>query len=241
MTVAYLANAAAIVVACWALWVRRHAFGSRWDGPITLGIAFFALGAVLDSPWPEVAAASYPLTGKFYLLNCAGHVSYLFGATRGLKAVALRLVPDQAIGGFMRRRILAPVGLASAVMLLCLVCSPATAAMPAANLYFVPADGWLVAYWIAYFITLTGLNAVAVYGAFALRNDARASTHDLLIGATTMGTLACWGFFAAIVTGQRRLIETVAWPGSQVAIMAGALALAVSWRRRAAALGRRMQ
>lgn len=108
------------------------------------------LGPVLDSPWPGAAAASFPLIGKYYLLNCLGHISYLLGATRGLNAVALRLLPDQAIDPFMRTKIVAPTLLTSAAMLVCLGQSPATSTMPASNLYFVAPDGWLSAYWVTY-------------------------------------------------------------------------------------------
>ena len=241
MTALRVVNALVLVVAPWALWVRRDTVNSRWDAPITAGIALFALGAALDSPWPNVAAASFPLIGKFYLLNCLGHVSDLLGATRGLKAVALRLMPNDAIGPFMRTRIMAPVLLASGVMLVCLLQSPATSAMPAENLYFVAPDGWLLAYWVTYFTALTGLNAVAIYGSITLRSAPRSTTHDLLVGATALGTLSGWGFFAAIVTGAHRLIETAAWPGTQIAIIGGAVACALSWRHRATALGRRIQ
>lgn len=240
MTFIYIVNALAVLVAIWALWVRRDTVHSRWDAPISAGIALFALGAALDSPWAAAATASFPLTGKYYLLNWLGHLSYLLGATRGLKAVALRLMPDDAIGGFMKTRVLPPVLLASTVMLACLLISPRSSDLPAANLYFVAPDGWLVAYWATYFAALTGLNAAAVYGAFTLRSGPRSTTHDLLVGATALGTLACWGFFAAIVTGQDRLIETLAWPGSQIAIIAGAVACALSWRHRAAALSGRL-
>lgn len=241
MTFLYLSNALVLLIAPWALWVRRDTVHSRWDGPITAGVALFAIGAGLDSPWPTMAAASFPLTGKFYLLNCCGHICYLLGATRGLKAVALRLMSDHAIEGFMKTRVLPPVLLAAGVMVVCLLQSPRTADMSAANLYFVAPDGWLVAYWATYFLTMTGLNAVAMYGSFALRGSPRSPTHDLLVAATALGTLACWGFFVAIVTGQHRLIATVIWPGTQIAIIAGAIACALSWRHRRGELAQTIQ
>lgn len=241
MTFLCIVNALVLPVGVWALWVRRDTVRSRWDAPISAGIALFTIGATLDSPWAEAAEASFPLTGKFYVMNFFGHACYLLGATRGLKAVALRLMPDDALRVFMRTRILPPVLLAVGVMLACLVASPRTSELSAANLYFVAPDGWLVAYWVVYFLTLTGLNAVAIYGAFTLRSGPRSVTHDLLVAATALGTLACWGFLGAIVTGQHRLIEILAWPGSQIAIVAGAVACALSWRHRTAALSERMR
>lgn len=241
MTFLYIVNALVLPIAAWALWVRRDTIHSRWDGPITAGIALFAVGSALDSPSYELVAGSFPLTGKFYLMNYLGHVSYLLGATQGLKAVAQRLMPDDAIGPFMKTRILLPVLLASMFMLICFALSVQTSDPSAVNLYLVAPDGWLVAYWATYFLTLTGLNAVAVYGSFTLRSDARSRTHDALVAAAALGTLSLWGFFAAIVTGQQRLIEAVAWPASRLTIIAGAIACALSWRHRRAELSERMK
>jgi hypothetical protein len=222
--------------------VRRHTVGSQWDGPITAGIALFGLGAVLDSTWGLVAAVSFPLTGKFYLINAVGNVCYLLGATRGLKTVAVRLMSDDALKRFMKFRVMAPVLVASAFMLICVVRSPITSTMPAESLYFIKPDGWLVGYWLAYFLTLTGINSVAMYGAFVLRSGPRSLMHDPLVAATALGNLACWGFFAAIVTGQTWLVRNLNWPSAFLAIIAGAVALSIAWRHRVDELaGRRPQ
>lgn len=85
MALLYAANIAVVLVVAWSVWVRRETVHSRWDAPNTIAIALLGLGAVLDSPWSGIATASHALTGKYYLLNTFGHITYL-------AAVALSLV-----------------------------------------------------------------------------------------------------------------------------------------------------
>ena len=63
-----LANVVAVSLAAWAVWVRRVSIGAPWDVGITVGVALYGLGSTLESPWPQMAAASFALTGKYYLL-----------------------------------------------------------------------------------------------------------------------------------------------------------------------------
>ena len=240
MALLYVTQALALVATTWALWVRRDTIHSRWDGPITAGIALFGLGAALDSPWASVAASSFPLTGKFYLLNALGNICYLLGASRGLKTVVVRLLSGDALGRFMKFRIMIPVLSSSLVMLICVVQSPITSTMPAESLYFIRPDGWLAGYWVTYFLTLTGINTVAMWGARVLRSGPRSPMHDPLVAATALGTLACCGFFVAIVAGETGFIRNLIWPSAFIAISLGAVACGISWRHRTTELrGRR--
>ena len=54
-------------------------------------------------------------------------------------------------------------------------------------LFLVQPDGWLVAYWLTYFVSLGGVNVVVVYGALVLRGPARSVTHDHLTAALAVG------------------------------------------------------
>ena len=225
-----------VLVAAWAVWVRRDSLHSRWDSAITVAIALFAVGAMLDSPWPAVAASSFGVTGKHYVLTAVGHILYLAGATLGLKTVCLRLMSDEAIGALMRRRIMPAVIVAAIIMLVCVFASPATSVMSADSLYQVKPDGWLLTYWAAYFLTMTGLNAVAVYGATVLHRDADAIMVAPLAVATILGTLSCLGFLAAIIAGKTGLVYNLLWPAAYVAMIAGSVACALSWRYRMRAL-----
>jgi hypothetical protein len=234
MTALQLANVLAVTAAGWALWVRRHSFGSRWDGAITVGVALYGLGSALESAWPAVASASYPLTGKYYLLPVLGNISYLAGTAVGLKSFYVRLLPDAEIGRFMRTWIAPVVGLAASVMLLCTLVSPRTSTMPANYLYAVDLDGWLRLYFITYFVSATALLWAAVFGGWRLRDGANSGAVIPLMLIALVGSLACLGHLVATLTGHGA--PALALAGGYLATSVTALACGVYWRRRVNAM-----
>ena len=226
------ANAFAVLSAIWALWVRRYSFGSSWDGAISVGVALYGLGSALESPWPAVAAASFPLTGKYYLLPVLGNISYLAGTAMGLKSFYVRLLPDAEIGRFMRMRIMPVVVAAGTVMLLCAVASPMTATMPADHLYLVPLDGWLRMYFITYFVSVILLLGAAVFGGFRLLGGQSSGAAVPLMVIASVGSLACLGHLVAILTVGGHRVWMLALFGGYLATTVTALVCAVSWQRR---------
>lgn len=240
MTLLHAAYLFALAAMAWALWVRRDTIHSRWDSPMTGSVALYALGIALDSPWGWSSAASHPLTGKFYLLNTGAHICILLGACAGATAISRRLMPDDTQPAFTRTRILAPVCGAAAVMLVCVVASPVTSTMPAESLFLVRPDGWLVGYWLTFFVALSGVNGVIVYGALMLRRPNRSVTHDHLTVALAAGVVACAASFTVLITGQTGVFRAVVWPAGLLAIGVGAVATGISWKHRVAQLrGRR--
>lgn len=231
----YVANVVVLVVAAWALWERRLTFQSRWDAPITWGIALYGLGAALDSPWPGVAAASYPLTGKYYLPMGFGHICYLAGSV-GIKSIYQRLLPDDAIDRFTRRFITIPIAAAAAVMLICLVASPVTSTMSEANLYLVRPDGWLQVYWATFLGTLMALTLVSMYGLTRLRLDDRSVMLNLLIASQVIGTLAALAIGVGVLTNHVEITGLMVWPFVYAGIIGGAVAAVVAWRHRISVL-----
>lgn len=234
MPALHIANLLAVLAAGWALWVRRHSFGSRWDAGITVGVALYGLGSALESPWPAMAAASFPLTGKYYLLPALGNISYLAGTAVGLKSFYVRLLPDAEIGRFMRTWIAPVVAVAAAVMLFSAVASPQTSTMPAATLYGVPPDGWLRVYFATYFVSATVLLWAAVFGGWRLRDGANSGAVVPLMVIALVGSLACLGHLAATLTGHG--MPALALAGGYLATTATALACGVYWQRRVAAM-----
>lgn len=238
MAALYLANVAVVVIAAWAIWERRLTFQSQSDSPITYGILLFGLGAALDSPWPGVAAASYPLTGKYYLLMALGHICYLSGAAMGIKATYLRLVPDDAIGPFMRTRIAPLIAVAAILMAGCLVASPVTSTMPAAHLYLVKPDTWLSVYWIIFLGTFIVLELISMFGVNRLRSDPRSVMVNLLLASQFVGTLAILFIAFGILTNRSEIPRILVWPFAYAGIIGGAIAAVVSWRHRVASMFR---
>lgn len=232
MAALYLANVVVLVVAGWALWERRHSIHSRADAPITIGIALFALGAALDSPWPGVAAASYSLTGKFYLLMALGHISYIVGAGIGIKASFIRLMPDEYIGPFMRARVVPVVVIASTIMLVCITRSPLTSVMSVDHLYFAKPDLWLSGYWVAFIGALIALEGVSIYGGLHLRSDPRSVSVNFLITSQVVGIIGIMAIGFALVSGRWDTVRILVWPLAYAAIIGGAIAAVISWRHR---------
>ena len=225
------------MVAAWAVWERRVTFGSRIDSDATKSIALFGIGAALDSPWPEIAAASYPLTGRYYVLTMVGHLCYIIGAALVVKAIYLRLLPDDAIGPFMRKWIAPLVIGASAVMVISFAASGTTSRMPAAHLYLFGPDGWLTVYLIVHFSTTTLLGAIAGYGVYRLRPDPRAVMLNTLLAALMAaavfgGLMGGWG----VITGRIETPRLVGWLLTYTAFAVAMGASAVQWRHRVRAL-----
>lgn len=241
MAALYVANALCVIVAGWALWVRRSSFHSRWDAPITAGVALYGLAVALDSPWPGMAAASYPVTGKYYLLPALGHLCYLVGTAAGVKSVFIRLLPDGDIAPFMRTRITPAVTLAGAVMAVCVIASPVTSRIPADHLYGVPLDGWLRVYFITFFATFVALLWTAVFGGYRLREDPHSGAVVPLMWTASIGSLACLAALSGILRGRSEIVATWAWPVSYLATAAASVVCAVFWRRRIADLTRSVE
>ena len=236
MTSIYLANVLAVLVAAWAVWERRLAFRSRWDAPITWGIGLFGVGAALDSPWPDMAAASYPWTGKYFLLNTLGQICYLMGAAMGTKTIFLRLLSDDAIGPFMRRRIYPGIAAVATVMLTCLVASPVSSAMSAAHLYLMKPDGWLTVYWVDFLGGMMAMGVVSIYGLVSLRADPRSVMLNLLIASEVLGLFAIAAIGFGVLTDNDEIVRVLVWPCAYAGIIGGAMAAVYAWRHRIAML-----
>lgn len=232
----YAANVAVVLVAAWAVWERRLTFRSRFDASISYGIVLFGIGAALDSPWPEVARASHPLTGKYYLLMTAGHICYLSGAALGIRAIYQRLLTDREIRSFMRYRISPLITIAAVVMLICMVASPITSTMPADHLYLVQPDGWLIGYWIAFLGTFFVLELISMYGANQLRADPRSGMATWLVLSQAVGSLAILAIGFGVLTGRDEIPRFLVWPFAYLGIVGGSIAAVVAWRHRAASL-----
>lgn len=236
-----LANALAVLACIYAVWIRRMSFGSRWDAPLTVGVALYAAASALDAPWPDIAASSYPFTGKYYLLNTVGHICFLAGNAAGLRSVFMRLLPDDEIGTFMGTLVKPVVAIAATVMLVCVSASPITSAMPAHYLYAVPLDGWLRLYFCVYFLTMTATLWLAVFGGVRINLAPPGPGPAVpLLATATIGSVACLGFLTAILNGRADVITTL-WPLAYLTTTAAALTCAFAWRRRMATLNRREQ
>lgn len=233
MKILVIANIVAVLVAAWAAWeLRLTTFRSRWDSPKTMALILFALAAVLDSPWRLMSEASFSLTGRFYFLSVIGHICYLAACASGVKYIYLRLLPDAAIGPFVRRRLIPAVAGASAVMVVAFVASPLTSSLTADHLYLVRPGGWLKLYWLTFYGTLITILLVAMYGLHRLRADPRSVMLNLLQASLALGTLSAALSAVGLFTGHNETARLYAWPLTYAAIAVGAVAVVIAWRHR---------
>lgn len=230
MKILAIANVVVLLIAVWAVWQCRFSFRSHWDAPRTVALVFFALGVALDSPWRAFSEVS--LAGRYYTLTVIGHICYLIAGALGNKFIYIRLLPDTAIGPFMRTRIFPLILGAALVMVFSFGASPLTATMTADQLYLVRADGWLTVYWITYNTTLTVLFALGFYGVNRLRTDPRAVMLNLLLASLALAALSCVAGIWGVLAGLNEDVRLFAWPIAYAAIGTGSIAVVVSWRHR---------
>ena len=234
MAALYLGNVGVLVVVAWAVWQRRATLRSRWDAPLTVGLALRGVGVALDSPWPAVAAASAAVTGKYYLLNTFGHISFLTAAAVRNTGVYLRLMPGVRVWALMRTRVLPLVAVAAVIMLVCVVASPATSSMTAEHLYMLQPDRWLAAYWTVFLAAGVLQAIVALYGLVCLRRDPDAVglTAQTAASATSIAVYTLLG--VAILTEWLELPVVLLWPLAYAMIAVAAIVAVRMWRRRIA-------
>lgn len=233
MNVLVAANLVAVVVAAWAVWeCRLTTFRSRWDSPKKTALLLFALAAVLDSPFRAVSAASFDWTGRYYFFMVVGHVCYLTAAASGVKYVYLRLLPDAAIGSFVRKRMVPLVTVAAIVMVVSFFASPQTSTLRADHLYLLRPDRWLTVYWLTFYTALSALLLAAMYGINRLRADPRSVMLSLLMTSLVLGEVSVIVSAVGLFSGHNATARLVAWPITYAAIAIGSVAVVIAWRRR---------
>lgn len=233
LAVLRVAGLVVFAISAWSVWVRRLTFGSRFDMPITVAVALFGVGAALDAPWPATVEASHPLTGRYYLIGVIAHLCYVAGAAIAVGAGYRRLLPDDAIGPFLRRVVYPIAGTAAAVMITAAALTARTATVSADHLYLLGPDGWLKLYWVAHFGATTLFGAIASYGALHLRRDPRAVWLNLTLASLALAAVA-GGLFGGwvVITGRTGPAWLVAWLLTYAAFAGAAVASALQWMRR---------
>jgi hypothetical protein len=236
MTAVGVANVVLLVCVAWVVWELRLTFGSRFDSPITVGTVLFGAGVGLTAPWPVVAGVPVPFTGKYFVLIVIGQFCLLAAIVFGIKAVYLRLLSDEAMGPFMRRRIAPLIAVAAAALVICFVASSLTLTRPVDRPQFAPLDGWLAASWLMYFGILAVLGLILSYGVARLRRDPRSVMHRILLLSIVPASLSAVVIGYALVNSGHVYVWIAAWLINYAAFFGTAIAFVMQWRRRVRAL-----
>ena len=232
MTAVGVANIFLLVCVVWVVWERRLTFGSRFDSPITIGTVLFGAGVGLTSPWPVVAGFPFPFTGKYFALIVIGQFCLLAATVFGIKAVYLRLLADEALNRFFRRRIAPLTAVASVALMICFVASSLTLPRPVDRPAFGALDRWLAASWLVYFGILAVLGLILSYGVARLRKDPRSVMLRVLLLSMVPASLSALVIGYALVSSGDVNVWIVAWLINYVAFFGTAIAFVMQWRRR---------
>jgi len=236
MTAVGVANFVLLVYVVWVVWERRLTFGSRFDSPITIGAVLFGVGVGLTAPWPVVAGVHFPFTGMYLALIVIGQFCFLAAIGFGIKAVYMRLLSDEAMHPFMRRRIAPLVAVAGVALVICFVGSSLTLTRPGDRQSFASVDGWLAVCWLVYFGSLALLGLILSYGVARLRRDPRSVMHRFLLLSLVPASLSAVVIGYALVSRGDVNVWVVAWLINYAAFIGTTLSFVLQWRRRVGAL-----
>ena len=233
MTAFGIANVFLLAYVVWVIWERRLTFGSHFDSPITIGAVLFGVGVGLTTPWPVVAGVQFPLTGMYLALIVIGQFCFMAAISFGIKAVYMRLLPDEAMHPFIRRRIAPLVAVGSVALVICFVGSwPLTVTGPVDHQTFGSLDGWLAVSWLVYFGILAVLGLILSYGVAKLRRDPRSVMHRFLLLSLVPASLSALLIGYALVSEGDVNVWIAAWLINYAAFFGTTLSFVMQWRRR---------
>lgn len=232
MTALGVAKLFLLVGVALVVWERRLTFGSRFDSPITVGTVLFGAGVGLTAPWPVVAGVAFPFAGKNLALIVVGQFCFLAATGFGIKAVYLRLLSDEAIDPFMRRRIAPLIAVAGVALIMCFVGSSLSLPRPVGRPSFASLDGWLAVSWLVYFGILAMLGLILSYGVARLRRDPRSLMLRILLLSLVPASLSAVLIGYALVSSGHVNLWMAAWLINYVAFFGIAIAFVMQWRRR---------
>jgi hypothetical protein len=183
----------ALTTAAWAIRVRRFCWHISWERTTTSAIAQLALALVLIAPaaQPVTGRLFWEVTGYWHLDDLLGHILEL-GALVSSNIAGMMRMPSKR--RYIEPLLWQPLVVGTAVLMMLFLRSRVTHD-PGHDLFRLPHEGWLTAYWavlVALLVYYCGLNAWIAR--VHLRADPRAKT-------VALAWLACVGLGAIAVTG----------------------------------------
>jgi hypothetical protein len=148
----------------------------------------------------------------------------------------MRLLSDEAMHPFMRRRIAPLVAVAGVALVICFVGSSLTLNRPGDRQSFASVDGWLAVCWLVYFGFLAVLGLILSYGVARLRRDPRSVMHRFLLLSLVPASLSAVVIGYALVSRGDVNVWVVAWLINYAAFIGTTLSFVSQWRRRVGAL-----
>ena len=226
-----VALVAALAACGYALWARRHTWGSRWDANPSRVLVLIVCAGLLMSPLGPTFFD--PLVYRvFGLWNVAGLLAVLcmFGAVAAMfEHLTTRLADDDHARLLKRRHIMMPLKLS--LPLIVIVFCIADRGQPGYLDVFAPRGPWFGVYW-----ALIGALALYLFGftgrvLLALRGDPRsAASAQYYLVWVVFKVAAILAQLTSVLLGSAVTLPT--WIFAGVSTTAFAYASELSWRAR---------
>lgn len=218
------------VIAGYCVWMRRGAWGCRWELAGTVVAAAMFACLILISPVGSRALSTpiHALTGLWNVEDLLGHLVYLAALATLIHSLVYRINLDRP-EQFIRRRLEMPISLALPLLIGLFV-----VAVPDehySDLFQGSVGGMMTAYWVALCAAASYLLIQLVGLLWVVRRDPRSTaTANIYIAAIIVDS----GCVASIVVS--RIIPAyptaVTWTLLCVAASGYAIAPAYSWHRK---------
>ena len=182
-----------LICMAWSLWIRRVTWTCRWEIAATLNIALQALAVAFMSPFAHQTVGTWihGLTGVWNVNAYIGHDCYIVAASAIVYNAVGRLQDDVAMQKMFTQYVERPATLCIPVLLALFSLSNASREY-SPDLFTMPTDGWLTAYWIVLCSMIVYLLAFGGRALLVLRRDPQSKRiADIYLMATGSGMAAC--------------------------------------------------
>lgn len=173
----YVLAVAILAVGAFGLWMRRYAFGNRWEKDTTAALVLIVGGATLTSPAMGFGGIHFleRLTGLWNVEQLLGSLFVLMGAGRICSMLIRRVISEPHASRCIHRWVDAPTGIGIILTWVCFGISGAFHDRAALSHMagMGPTDDWIRSYWVVFSITMGYLFAFAIRLLLILRTEDR--------------------------------------------------------------------
>ena len=225
---------ATVVVALYALWVRRDTWWSRWEIGITLAIALETFALVLMSPWAAetLGPALRHAMRIWNIQQLAGHICFVVAIAANIYHVLARLADFDQIRPLFRLHVQLPVQ-AGVVAMTALFLIADAGYRPDGFSSLGGGGAWARAYWALLSLVLIYLSGYATRVLSMLRSDPRAKeTVELYTASTAFAVAAIMALLSN--AWSKADVSPLIWLCACISVAIFAYGSARSWQAKAA-------
>lgn len=182
-----------LICIAWSLWIRRVTWTSRWEVAATLNIALQGAAVALMSPMAAetIGRTLHSMTGVWNLQAYVGHDCYIVAGSAIVYNAVGRLQNDAAMQKMFTQYVERPATVCIPVLLALFTMSNASREF-SRDLFTLPTDGWLTAYWTVLCATIVYLLAFGARALLVLRKDPESrKIANVYLAASVSGMAAC--------------------------------------------------